>query len=585
MNWFKNLNAMPRLMSSFGVLLVLTLGISYLAISNLGAANDRVGFLYNKDMVGNSHASAMGIDVTSIRGDDLNAIYRVADPAAVESSEKDAMVNIADLHTHLDAADKLFVTPEGIEQLGIVRKALPDYERAQEDLFRALKAKDMASANTALEAAVHGRAIIRAACDKAIEIKQKHAGEKFEANNSAYETARVLLLSACLASLLFGVLLSIFIARGFSIPLGRAVSALKRVADGDLTVSLAVDTKDEVGQMAIALNQAIERLNSTLQEVAESATDALSSSQQLAAASESIASGAQEQAASLEETSASLEEITSAVRQNAENAAKASALACGSRDTTDRNRENTSAIAAMAEISASSAKIAEIISTVDEISFQTNLLAVNAAVEAARAGDEGRGFAVVATEVRSLAQRSAVAAKEIKVLIQDSIRKVERGSELVNRVTQLVTDIAHTSAEQSTGVEQVSSAVTQMDQVTQSNSAQTEELSGTAQALAEQAAHLMKLISAFTLTQDARSERDRSTFPPRASAPAEFIVRPPAPRTEYRRSSKPQPPSKSDSPAKRVQGAAKQALGLRAPAPDAGFYPPPAAADSSFEDF
>jgi methyl-accepting chemotaxis protein len=289
--------------------------------------------------------------------------------------------------------------------------------------------------------------------------------------------------------------------------------------------------------MAGALNNALEKLRSTLDEVSQGAMNASAASEQLAAASQTIASGAQEQAASLEETSASLEEITATVRQSADNARQASQLASGSRDAAEQGQGVVSnAVTAMAEINAASAKIADIIGTIDEIAFQTNLLAVNAAVEAARAGEEGRGFAVVAAEVRSLAQRSAQAAKEIKGLIQDSLRKVERGTELVNksgetlqgivssvkRVTDIVGEIAAAAGEQSTGIEQVNTAMTQMDQVTQANSAQTEELSSTASSLSDQAQGLMELVRTFTLSQGGRP--GHNTAAPR---PAVAPARPP----------------------------------------------------------
>jgi methyl-accepting chemotaxis protein len=334
-----------------------------------------------------------------------------------------------------------------------------------------------------------------------------------------------LLLSIALAALI-----TVLIVRSIVRPLAKAVAALGLVAEGDLTASLDVDTRDEIGDMAKALNQAVERLNSTMRDVADNAANASSSSQQLAAASEAIASGAQEQAASLEE-------ITATVRQSSDNAQQASQLAVSSRDAAVQGQEVVAqAITAMSEINTSSAKISEIISTIEEIAFQTNLLAVNAAVEAARAGDEGRGFAVVASEVRALAQRSAGAAKEIKGLIQDSLHKVHHGSALVNRsgetlqgivasvkrVTDIVSEMATAASEQSAGVEQVNTAMTQMDHVTQSNSAQTEELSATAESLSEQASKLLELVGAFNLGNGGKNQRNGQS----ASRPAE--VRQPA---------------------------------------------------------
>jgi methyl-accepting chemotaxis protein len=520
MNKFKNLNAKPKLFVAFGVMLSLILGISYLAVDSLTQANERVLTLYDRDMKGLSAADGIVIDRMSLGRQGRDAILNIRNPAIVAADAKVLDTTLTDLANQIDEFDNKSHTAQGKALVATFRSAFPAYSKAYRDLAQAALAKNLRDANAALDAAnTTGKPLYKAA-DDARAMKITLGQEKIEGNQAAFTAARATVFGLAGVSILLAAALSFVIASGFSGPLGRAVEALERVADGDLTASLDVETKDEVGRMAAALNLALERLRSTLREVADGAASASASSHQMATASESIASGAQQQAASLEETSASLEEITATVRQSADNAKQASQLANGSRDAAERGQGVVStAVAAMTEINLASSKISNIISTIDEIAFQTNLLTVNAAVEAARAGDEGRGFAVVASEVRGLAQRSAGAAKEIKALIHDSLSKVERGMELVNRsgetlqgivgsvkrVTDIVTDITVAAQEQSSGIEQVNTAMSQMDQVTQSNSAHTEELSATAQALSEQSLHLLTLVNGFKLGDEGKA--------------------------------------------------------------------------------
>jgi methyl-accepting chemotaxis protein len=472
---------------------------------------DRV---YQSDLKGILVVENMDANKKDIAGKDRDAFIKADDPAALASDEKAVRADIAAMNADMETANQYFYKPAGKLLLLNLRETMPEYQKTVEAVLDAIDVKDTLRAKAGFYKLAPIAARITSLIAQTLALKQSLAEEEYQNNLAAYRTARNLVGAAATLSLFLGIVLSFVIARSFSVPLGRAVETLEKVAGGDLTASLDVVTRDEVGRMASALNDAVAKLNSTMQEVSDSAANASSSSQQLASASEAIASGAQEQAASLEETSASLEEITATVRQSADNAQQASQLAAGSKDSALQGQEVVEkAIAAMTEINVASARISDIISTIDEIAFQTNLLAVNAAVEAARAGEEGRGFAVVASEVRSLAQRSAVAAKEIKVLIQDSMRKVDAGSTLVNRsgetlqgivgsvkrVTDIVSQIAAASIEQSIGIEQVNTAMTQMDQVTQSNSAQTEELSATAESLSEQAARLLELTSTFTL--------------------------------------------------------------------------------------
>jgi methyl-accepting chemotaxis protein len=372
----------------------------------------------------------------------------------------------------------------------------------------------------------------------------------YEAAQQTYRASRLLTFGAIGVTLTLMALLGYYVARTITRPLSRLTQAMLRAAQGDLTVSLRIDSshRDEIAEACASLNILIDEMNQSIRQVATAAEAVAGGSQELTSAAEQLSSSAQEQASSLEETAASMEEMTSTVKQSADNAIQADKLASESSDAANEGVVMAASIKrSMDLIDSSSKKIADIIGVIDEIAFQTNLLALNAAVEAARAGEHGRGFAVVASEVRNLAQRSATAAKEIKTLIRDSLDRVGDGTHLVSisgaklegiagkvkQVADLVAEISAASQEQASGIDQVNRAIMQMDTVTQSNAAQVEELSGTSQSLAAQAEHMKGMVVHFNLGADAPGARPtaaagtgNSFTPAKAAAEPQSPTRP-----------------------------------------------------------
>lgn len=361
----------------------------------------------------------------------------------------------------------------------------------------------------------------------------KEYQDSYTSAERAYLQAIILTAVMVVASLLLLVGVGYYVARTLTRPMNRLVNGMLDAAEGDLTVSLKVGhrQRDEISEASGALNILVDEMNRSIRQVSAAAEAVAVGSQELTDAAGQLSASAQEQASSLEETAASMEEMTSTVKQSADNAMQADKLASESSDAANEGVVMASSIKrSMDMIDASSKKIANITGVIDEIAFQTNLLALNAAVEAARAGEHGRGFAVVASEVRNLAQRSATAAKEIKVLIQDSLEKVGDGTHLVGisgakleiistkvkRVANLVAEISAASQEQASGIDQVNRAIMQMDTVTQTNAAQVEELSSTSQSLASQAESMKILVAHFKLGTGAMSGVDEVT----AEAPA-----------------------------------------------------------------
>ena len=357
-------------------------------------------------------------------------------------------------------------------------------------------------------------------------------------SNASYTQAMWILFGVMIAVLAVIVTVWLGVRKTLIAPLNRLIDSIRHIAGGDLVKRIDVESDNEMGQLAHSLRHMQGELARTVGEVRQGADAIYSGASEIAMGNNDLSSRTEQQAASLEETAASMEELTATVKQNAENARQASHLALSASETAQKGGKVVdNVVQTMRDITASSQKIADIISVIDGIAFQTNILALNAAVEAARAGEQGRGFAVVAGEVRNLAQRSAQAAREIKSLIEDSVNRVDLGSTLVEsagetmdeivnavtRVTDIMGEIASASDEQSRGIDQVGLAVAEMDRVTQQNASLVEESAAAAAALEEQASRLTQAVAVFRIQQN-QSNSGRETVSA-APMPAPTLLR------------------------------------------------------------
>jgi len=334
-----------------------------------------------------------------------------------------------------------------------------------------------------------------------------------DSNIASVDALKLGLTTAIIIAIIVGSL-TLLISTSISSNLKNVIEKLKdmNTGEGDLTQRLESKGNDEIGELVNSFNSFIERLDHTMSQALSNIDNLQLASTEISKSNNFLAQQTEGQAASLEETASSMEEMAATVKENAENSQLANKLANGaSKQALEGGEVVGHAVTAMKQIQTSSGKVVEIISVIDEIAFQTNLLALNAAVEAARAGDQGRGFAVVASEVRSLAQRSAEAAKEIKVLIEDSVEKITFGSRTVNqsgdtlssivdeikKVSEIVAEIANASREQSSGIDQVNSSMNHIEEIMQANTAQVEETAAASEAMHEQTENLVRLVSFF----------------------------------------------------------------------------------------
>ena len=576
MNFLKNLKIGPRLALAFGSVLIMMLIIAGVGLSGIGTVNNGLKSMYEDRAVPLAQLGEVQYLLVRNRVLVMDMLAR-SDAANVEKRSTELKSNIDRIGELLKAymATEMTTEEKGLADEFSQRRT--DY--SQKGL---LAARDAIVAGKMDEAQrVYNEVISPSAppmekvINRLVQIQIDASRDLFDAAGKTKSTVTTTAVVVSLLALLIGSGLAWAITASITGPVNQAVDLAETVASGDLTRSVHVEGKDEVATLLRALGAMNESLVKIVAQVRASSDSIATGSAQIATGNADLSQRTEEQASSLEETAASMEEMNATVKQNADTAQMATQLATSASNVAAKGGEVVAqVITTMEDITASSRKINDIIGTIDGIAFQTNILALNAAVEAARAGEQGRGFAVVAGEVRTLAQRSAQAAKEIKALIGQSVEKVDAGSRLVGeagttmdeivaqvkRVADLIGEIGAATREQTVGIGQVSEAVTQLDRVTQQNAALVEESAAAAESLKQQAARMTQVVGVFKL--DGSAARSLASAAPAAAYKA------PAPRPIAKAALKPTAALPAPTPALAAskKSAGKPATGKPAPA-------------------
>ena len=524
-------------------LAALLLVVGVLGLSGMGSSNDAARDIYTNQM-----PSALAIQNAEIfAARERLALDRAAFQAGTPGSAA-AIDRAREMRATSDTWWKKYLdVPRDANEdrlaqdVSAKREALHQQLAAFADAIQANDHDRLVAGSNALQAAYNALSKSDAALS---ELQLQQSQKAYEGAQTRYGTFRIVTLATIVLGLVAALFAYLNLRAAIARPLAEALDHFDAISSGDLRRTIVVRTRDEMGLLLEGLAKMQRSLLDTVRTVRTGSESIASATKQIAAGNLDLSSRTEEQASSLQETASSMDELTSTVRQNADNARQASALAANASEIANKgNAVVNQVVGTMGEINQSSARIADIITIIEGIAFQTNILALNAAVEAARAGEEGRGFAVVAGEVRSLAQRSSNAAKEIKALIDTSVERVRTGSTLVDeaggtmkeiiaavqRVTDIMGEIAAASEEQSAGINNVARAVSQMDEVTQQNAALVEEASAAAQSLEDQAARLRTAVGVFQLIDDGPGSTAVPIGRPRASttaAPARTATQP-----------------------------------------------------------
>ncbi|PHM21152.1 MAG: methyl-accepting chemotaxis protein [Curvibacter sp. PD_MW3] len=535
MNTFNKMRVGTRLLSGFGLLIAALVVISAVALVQLNAINRDLHDLRENRLRKVQVFNKLKDNLQTVASITRSAVLLNDAAAATPLVEKIKPLRASNAEIFAEL-DKTVTSPEGVALLKVIHETRGSYSK---DLDQAMQLgmsgnpDDFKAASSLLNGEVAAKQdILFKAVEDSLAIQNASAAEIGEQANQRVDSSSNLILSISVLAIVAGLFVAWAIARGLTRQLGAepadVADAVGHVAQGDLTQAIPLRAGDSSSIMASVkrMQESLRRTVSTVRQGSEAVSTA---SAEIASGNSDLSARTESQASALEETAASMEELGSTVKQNADNARQANQLAQSASTVAVQGGEVVAQVVdTMKGINDSSKRIADIISVIDGIAFQTNILALNAAVEAARAGEQGRGFAVVASEVRSLAGRSAEAAKEIKTLIDDSVQRVEQGSALVDRagttmtevvssirrVTDIMGEISAASSEQSAGVAQVGEAVTQMDQATQQNAALVEEMAAAASSLRSQAQELVSTVAQFKLGDSAGVLANREVATP-----------------------------------------------------------------------